>query len=332
MQTSAVTHDNTLHPFADHAQKEMVFQNTHITLFKYTPQTVKCDTPVCISYALVNKTYVLDLSPKNSFIRSLLKEGLIVYLIVWHDPAKTMCNVTLEDYVCRNLNICVDKVRQLHDIPQINLLGICQGGTFSLMYTSLFGEKIKNLILMVTPVDFHSSENLFTHMAKTWDTKKIAGGFPLLTGDFMNMGFLQLKPCELLINKYVGAVQFLNDEHKREFFLRMEKWIFDSPAQAGNTWSEFIEKCYQKNALVNDTFVLGGNKVSLSNIKCPVLNLTAAKDHLVPNECSTPLKNVISSTDYTYESFSTGHIGILVGRIVAKKVAPTIGEWLQKRD
>ena len=90
----------------------------------------------------------------------MLELGLDVYLIDWGYPSRGDRWLTLDDYINGYINNCVDVVRDRHNLEQINLLGICQGGTFSLCYSSLYPEKVKNLITMVTPVDFHINEGL----------------------------------------------------------------------------------------------------------------------------------------------------------------------------
>ena len=212
------------------------------------------------------------------------------------------------------------------------MLGICQGGTFSLMYTALHQKLVKNLITMVTPLDFSAGCNLFTHLSKYYETDKISETFNALPGDLMNMGFLQLKPFELLVGKYSDLSQIFEDPEKSDMFLRMEKWIFDSPAQSGPAWHKFIRDCYQKNSLIKNEMELGEEKIILSNITCPILNITAEKDHLVPLEASKAIEKAISSTDYTYLNFNTGHIGIFVSGMSNQKIAPEIAKWIKAKS
>ena len=85
----------------------------------------------------------------------------------------------------------------------------------------------------------------------------------------MNFGFLLLNPARLIIDKYVG---FLDNADKKEFlenFFRMEKWIFDSPDVPGETFREFIQKCYQQNLLIRNRLELGGKRVDLKRITMP---------------------------------------------------------------
>jgi polyhydroxyalkanoate synthase len=126
-------------------------------------------------------------------------------------------------------------------------------------------------------------------------------------------------------------LDILDDKVELENFLRMEKWIFDSPDQAGEAFREFIRDFYQGNKLVKGGLEIGGKAVSLKNITIPVLNIFAEQDHLVPPSASRPLGEHIGTKDYTQLAFKGGHIGIYVSGRAQREVPPAIHEWLTKR-
>ena len=123
----------------------------------------------------------------------------------------------------------------------------------------------------------------------------------------------------------------LDDEAKLINFLRMEKWIFDSPDQAGETFRQFLKDFYQENKLIKGEVELGGRRVDLKNITIPVLNLYAEKDHLVPPASSIALEEYVGTDDYTVRAFPVGHIGMYVSGRVQKDLPPTIAKWIKKR-
>jgi polyhydroxyalkanoate synthase len=124
----------------------------------------------------------------------------------------------------------------------------------------------------------------------------------------------------------------LRNEDFIKNFLRMEKWIFDSPDQAGETFRQFMKDCYQKNLLIKNEMKLNGKKINLKNITMPLLNAMAEFDHLVPTEASKPLTEAVSSLDKETLVFPTGHIGIFVGSKSQKGVCPRIADWLKPRS
>jgi polyhydroxyalkanoate synthase len=117
-----------------------------------------------------------------------------------------------------------------------------------------------------------------------------------------------------------------------EDFLRMEKWIFDSPDQAGEAFRQFIKQFYQGNGFVNGGIRIGERAVELANITTPVLNIFAEQDHLVPPDASRALQRLIGSRDYTELSFKGGHIGIYVSSRAQREVPTAIHEWLAARS
>jgi polyhydroxyalkanoate synthase subunit PhaC len=112
----------------------------------------------------------------------------------------------------------------------------------------------------------------------------------------------------------------------------MEKWIFDSPGQAGECLRQFVKDCYQENKLVKGKLKLGNKTVNLKNISMPILNIYASADHLVPPAATKPLNDLVGSDDKTLYEFKGGHIGVFVGSRSQKELAPAIADWLTKRD
>jgi polyhydroxyalkanoate synthase len=323
---------------------EIVYSEDKMKLLHYTPTVEKpYRVPVLIIYALVNRYYILDLQPDKSVIKNLLDEGFDVYAIDWGYPSGMDRYLTIDDYVNGYLNNAVDYIRKKSKKDKISLLGVCVGGTLSVMFAALHPEKVRNLISFVAPIDFDTDKCLLNIWAKKMDADKIVDYYGIVPGDFLNMGFLLLDPFRLMIDKYLGmfdrmecephdeACQIRNAEIIKNF-LRMEKWIFDSPGQAGEAYRQFIKDCYQKNLLIKNRMIIGGKRIDLKKISMPLLNVMAQFDHLVPNESSHPLTVAVSSTDKDTMVFPTGHIGMFVGSKSQKEVCPKIAEWLKPRS
>jgi polyhydroxyalkanoate synthase len=311
--------------------KELVYQEDKIKVFRYTPVKNKlCKPPVLFVYALVNKQYMIDLQPDRSIVQYLLNQGIDVYVIDWGYPSAGDRYITLEDYVEGYLNNVVDELRHRAGVSQITLAGICQGGTFSIMYSALHPEKIKNLVTIVSPVDFHTDTGLLNVWSQGLDVDKMVDTFGNIPGDFMNIGFLLLNPFRLVSDKYVGLLEHIDNKDFVNNFIRMEKWIFDSPDQAGECFRKFIRDCYQKNLLIQNKFEVGGQIVNLKNITMPVLNIFAEYDNLVPPACSRNFTKYVGSKDTESASFPTGHIGIFVSARSQKEICPRLSAWLIK--
>ena len=314
--------------------REVVYTEDKLVLYRYTtPEGVTPrPVPLLIVYALVNRPYMTDIQENRSTIKGLLATGQDVYLIDWGYPDQADRSLTMDDYINGYIDRCVDHIREAHGVDKINVLGICQGGAFSLCYSSLHGDKVQNLVTMVTPVDFQTPDNLLSAWVQHIDIDLAVDTMGNIPGELLNWTFLSLKPFSLTGQKYVNMVDVLGDQDQLKNFLRMEKWIFDSPDQAGETFRQFIKGFYQKNAFINGGFKIGGQEVALKNVTCPILNIYALQDHLVPPDASRALKGRTGSADYTELAFPGGHIGIYVSGKAQKEVTPAIGNWLNDRS
>ena len=313
--------------------KTLVYSEDKLKLYKYNRNSKpSIKTPVLIVYALVNTYQMLDLQPDRSYIKNLLESGLDIYIIDWGHPTKMDKFLSMEDYIDGYINNCVDFIRKENKMEKINLLSICQGGTFSLIYSALHPEKIKNCVTHVTPVDFSIEEGLLFKWSKEMDFKALIDGFDgLVPGSFLNDGFEMLNPM-MKVQKSNGLMNLFDDKTKLINFLRMEKWIADSPDQAGACFLQFMEDLYKKNKLIKGELEIGNQKVDLKNITMPVLNIYASEDHLVPPSSTIALKKYVGTTDYEAYRFEGGHIGVFVGSRTQKELAPKVCKWLKERD
>lgn len=318
----------------DVTPKELVYAEDKMKLYHYVSTSKKkiCPIPTLITYALVNRQYMMDLQQDRSVIRNWLDQGLDLYIIDWGYPDQLDKYLTMEDYIDGYMNTAVDVVRKKSGCDQINLLGVCQGGTFSVIYAALYPEKVNSLVTMVTPVDFSVEEGLLNVWSKHVDPGALVAAHGVIPGDLLNMGFLMLRPFQLALDKYVGFMENLDNPDVVQNFLRMEKWIFDSPGQAGGAFQQFITDLFQENLLIQNRFKLGGREVDLKQITMPLLNVFAEQDHLVPPASSRPLNEAVGSRDKEMISFPGGHIGIYVSTKSQKEVAPAIARWLMERS
>jgi polyhydroxyalkanoate synthase len=312
---------------------EIIYHQDKLRLLHYvSDQPKRCQTPLLICYALVNRPYVIDLDARRSLVQKLLALGIDLYLIDWGYPDAGDSHLDLDDYINDYLDSCVDQVRQRSGQDRINLLGICQGGTFSLCYSAIYPHKIRNLITLVTPVDFHTPDNLLSHLAQKVDADRAVETDGNIPGSMLNAAYKSLMPMRLGIQKQLNMPDQLQSRDKALNFLRMEEWIHDSPDQAGEAFRQFIQDFFQQNKLIQGQIMIGDKAVDLHNIHQPVLNIYGEQDHLVPPSASTVLADLTSSSDYEALPVTAGHIGIFVGKRAQNLLAPRIAQWLLQRD
>jgi polyhydroxyalkanoate synthase subunit PhaC len=315
--------------------RRLVHEQDKVKLYRYSQpdgRAMPTGTPLLIVYALVNRPYMLDLEQGRSLIANLVDEDICTYLLDWGYPDASDQFLTLEDYIFDYLDEAIGVVLDQHACDSVNLLGVCQGGVFSLCYTARHKHRVRNLITMVTPVDFQTPDNLLSRWVQALDVEKMVETLGMVPGELLNWAFLSLKPFVLGARKYLDMIDNADDAERLATFLRMEKWIHDSPDQAGTAFAQFVRYFFLENALVRENLTLDGQPLSLKDITHPVLNIVACRDHLVPPSASTPLGQLTSSTDYTLLEEDAGHIGLFVSSARSRAVATAISQWLAQRS
>jgi polyhydroxyalkanoate synthase len=312
---------------------DIVYEEDRVKVKHYKPETgIQLKRPLLVVYALINRETMLDLQPGRSVVQTLLREGIDLYMIDWGYPTRKDKYLTIDDHVNGYMDNIIDFILKRHNLDKINLMGICMGGTFCVIYSALHPEKVQNLITTVTPTNFDTDQGLLHVWMKNIDADQIVDIHGNISGDIMNFAFLLLNPARLMIDKYVGFLENMDNKKFVENFVRMEKWIFDSPDLPGETFRQFIQDCYQQNLLIQNKMEVGGQRVDLKKITIPLLNYYGKYDHLVPPEACELLTSKVSSKDTEDVCLNTGHIGIYVSSKCQQEFAPKIARWLKERD
>jgi polyhydroxyalkanoate synthase len=313
---------------------DIVHRDSGITLRRYRSDAPrKYRTPLVCVFALVNRPYILDLLAHKSVVRRFLDRGFDVYLVDWGVPTPADSTRTLYDYIEVYLHRIMDFVRDSTGESQASLLGYCMGGTMSSMYVALHPERIRNFILMAAPIDFSKGDSLLSLWGaqENFDVDKAVDAFGNIPPEWLQGSFLLLKPVQNLLQKYMTFYDRMTDEKFLEEFFAMETWLNDNIPVAGETYRDFIKFGYQQNRLVQGEFPLGPHTIDLENITCPVMNLMASADHLVPCGQSDGFNDLVGSTDRDSITFDSGHIGLAVGSRAHRELWPRVCDWLGAR-
>jgi polyhydroxyalkanoate synthase len=280
-------------------------------------------------FATVNRPEILDLLPQQSFIVGLLENGLDVYLLDWGYPDKNDRNISFDEYVIHYLHRCIQFIRVCSHQEKINLLGICQGGLIALCYAALFNHT-KNLILISTPIDFHTRDNLIWQLFKKIDTAHLTEKRQNMPGKLLTKFFMLLSPFEFLGKKYLRFVNNLTDQPYTNKFLQVEKWLFDAPDQPIQAFTQLVTNFYQKNQLIKGTLYLNDHQIDLAQLTMPILNIMARDDKIVPLSSSRALKTYVKSSAYAQRLFPSGHVGIYISERVGMRLPRSIANWLKQ--
>jgi polyhydroxyalkanoate synthase len=312
---------------------EIVLDAKMYRLLHYRPMVSRtAKTPVLVVYALINKSYILDLQPDKSWIRNLLNQGFDIYLIDWKTPNQVDKYVSFDDYVNGYIDDCVEFVRTKSSIDKLTLHGYCMGATMSVIYTTLHQDKIRNLATIAPVFDAEKDVTVLANFSKHIDGEKILNFVGNLPYEQLYACYSALKPFKQGVNKYFNLVENIDNEEFVQNFLRIEKWLYDTPPIAGETFRQWVVDIYQKNLLAANEMKIGSEVVDLSKIQIPLLNIVAEEDHLVSPQCSAPLNDAVSSLDKRLMRFHTGHVGLIASSYSQNNVLPKVGQWIKARS
>lgn len=312
---------------------DTAYQIDKVRLLHYKPQTDKQhQIPLIISYALINRYHILDIHPEKSWVRNLLQQGFDVYMVDWGSPTNLDKYLDFDDYVNGYLDSCVEFVCDETSNNQVSIQGYCTGATIATTYTALHPEKVKNFIATAPVIDGWRDTTVVSNLAKHVDVEKMVESIGNMPPEFMYYCFSVLKPFEQGIEKYLNFFKNIEDKRFVDNFMRVEKWLGDTPPIPGELFKQWIKDIYQDNLLVQNKMYVGGEHIDLKKITMPLFTQVAVGDHLVSPECSMPLHYVVGSEDKTLRIYPTGHVGMIASSLSQKKVLPELGQWLAERS
>jgi len=314
---------------------EVVYEEDRLQLLHYiSDKPPKYKTPLVFVFALVNRPYILDILPNKSVVAHFVRAGFDTYLIDWGTPTRADRHLGLDDYIHGYLRHVVRYLRRRTKSSQVNMLGYCMGGTMSAMFTALYPQWVKNLILMAAGIDFSTRSGLLNLWSdpRYFDVDQFVDAFGNCPAEFLQASFLLLDPVRNFLGKPATLMEKLDNPAFVDEFLTMETWLNDNVPVPGEVFREFVKYLYQRNLLVQNQLPVGRDVVDLQRITCPVLNLLAMHDTLVPPAQSEPFTDLVGSADKSTMRLPTGHIGLAMGSAAQRELWPHVAQWLAERS
>jgi len=326
--------------------KEVVWTRNKAKLYRYRPEKEKkSPVPILIVYAHILKPYILDLLPGNSFVEHLLAEGYDVYLLDWGIPGPEDKNLSFENYVLDYLPEAVERVLESSSAEEYTLLGHCMGGTISATYASLFPENLKNLVLLASPTDFAPGNpgllGLWTLFSRNsegfFDPDLLVETFGNIPEDLLkrllSAGTSTAKPlADQYAAWFCATLHSFLPEVAVESWLAVSKWVDDGTPFPGEAFRQWVRDFYQKNKLVKGEIKLRGQRVDLSNIDMPLLNIAGAKDIICPLSQTEATMDLVRSEDKEHLILDAGHVGLMASPEAKETFWPRVENWMRTRS
>lgn len=270
---------------------QVVFENELFQLIEYRPLTPKVyERPMLFVPPCINKYYILDLQPDNSFIRWTVAQGHRTFVVSWRNPDESLADRTWDDYIEHGAIRAIDVVREISGQDTIDTLGFCVGGTILATALAVLAARrrhpAESLTLLTTLLDFSDTGvlDVFVDEASVQMRELTIGaqsphGPGLLRGKELAATFSFLRPNDLVWNYVVG--NYLKGETPPPFDLLY--WNGDSTNLPGPMYCWYLRHTYLQDELkVPGALTVCGEKVDLGAIKAPVFVYGSREDHIVP--------------------------------------------------
>jgi len=311
---------------------EVIAENGKARLRYYRAVGRPQATPLLIVYALIKRPYILDLQPGSSLIEALTKQGFEVYLTDWQPPMRADAWRGFDAYVNQDLHNSVKAVQAHSGAKKISLMGYCFGGLLSTVYTALHPETVKNFIPLTVPYDLGKQDIPLSQLTTSIDPELVVSAYGNCPAWMMKLNFTSMSPVHHLFNKHVSLYRNKERAGFADTFALFERWMNSDVPLAGQIFRELTKELFQQNLLAQGRFGVGGQRVDMKNISCPVLNIVGEFDDVVHPQASLPLVDATSSRDKQTLLFPAGHLGVIVSSSAHKKLWPQVVTWLKERD
>ena len=322
---------------------KVVYENEMMQLIQYTPTTDKVyKRPLVIFPPWINKFYILDLSPKNSFIRWAVSKGYTVFIVSWVNPDQRLSQKTFEDYLNEGIFKALDAIEAATGVKDVNAIGYCIGGTLlacALSQMAVTGDtRIHSATYFTTQVDFSEAGDLLVFVDEeqldSLDKRMEKAGY--LDASDMALTFNMLRSNDLIwsfvINNYLLG--------RKPAAFDLLYWNNDSTRMPIAMHSYYLREMYLKNKLVEPgEITLNGIPVDLSGIKIPIFLQSSKDDHIAP------YPSVYKATRHysgpvTFMLAGSGHIAGVVNSpemnkyyyYTNKKVPEGVEDWIETAE
>lgn len=307
---------------------KVVHETELYQLVQYSPTTEEVyDVPLVIFPPWINRFYILDLTPKKSFIKWAVDQGLTVFVVSWKSADASMRDVVWDDYIRSQID-AIDRVRERLDVPAVHTIGYCVAGTTLAATLAILArrdeaDKVKSATFFTAQVDFEKSGEL-KHFIDDGQLEMIgnlsADGY--LDGRYLAATFNALRGKDLIWN-YVVNNYLLGEDYPAFDLLHWNGDVTNLPAK----WhSDYLRDLYRDNKLVvPDALEADGTKIDLTQVETPSYVQAGREDHIAPAESVWRITNHFKGP-MTFLLAGSGHIAGVVNPPAANKYQYWVGD------
>lgn len=333
-------------PTMGNVAKDVVFQRGKLTLWRVrpladeefelgpidatAPMTPRMPVPLLVVPPLMVRTYVYDLRPEHSMLRTLRNAGFDVYLVDFGVPDAADESLRLDDYVLDFVPTCVDEALKASGSDRIDLVGYCMGGIFALLHVATFKDaRVRRIVTIGAPVDFEKM-GVLTVAARlgTPLLDRILDRLGNVPGTLSAAGF-KLMSGKRNVTKYADLFVKLYDEEYVRGFDSIDTWLSEMIPYPKEAFRQLVKDVVRGNKMLKNQLVFRGHEADLRSVACPVLAFAGKTDNVAPPASTEAILELVGSKDKTWRAVTGGHIGIVAGSTAPSEVWEPMIEWLR---
>ncbi len=298
--------------------RECVYEQGAIKLYRYElpagaePVEPADAPPVLVVYSVINKPYILDLMPGFSFIEHLLGQGLDVYLIDWGEARPDDRETTLDSLIDPGIHGCVQAIEARTGAAQVSLFGHCIGGNLALLYAAIHPDRVARLITLTTPIT--AAEGgvvaLWTDR-ELFPVDAIVDAYGLMPAKLIRTTFMAIKPYYEVL-KWKMFLENLGNDAVMTLFYPVDRWANENVDIPGEVFRKFVSEVFHDGRFARGETRIHGQRADLKAITCPLMNLAAGKDWIVPPPSAEILGTLVGSEEQQFVLIDGAHVGVMI--------------------
>jgi polyhydroxyalkanoate synthase subunit PhaC len=309
---------------------EVVLENELIQLIQYRAATAQVAArPLVMIPPCINKYYILDLQPENSFVAHAVAAGHTVFMVSWRNVGPEQGHLTWDDYLEKGVFSAIRAAKEIAGSEQVNALGFCVGGTLLGAGLAVLAERKQNWVasatFLATMLDFSDAGQigLFVDEASVAAREAAIGRGGIFPGSDLAFVFSSLRANDLIWPYVVN--NYLLGEPPAAFDLLY--WNADSTNLPGPMYCYYLRNTYLLNKLREPGALTNcGVPVDLGKVKLPVFVLATREDHIVPWRSAYRTVGLLGGKDKTFVLGASGHIAGVVNPAAKNKRSHWVGE------
>jgi len=310
--------------------KDVVWQRDKAQLWRYRRETpARYAQPVVFVTSLVSRSYILDLLPGSSSVEFLRDQGFDVFMVDWGIPDELDATNSFETYVDEYLPRAIDAVLRAPGADGVTLVGYCLGGVLALLYSAGHDARVRNLVLLATPMDMSAMGPMVAALHEgRMEPDQLLDESGNVPAELLYSGFFMMAPTTAVAQNATLLQNLWNDEFVTGF-QAVGQWTRDQVPFPGAAFRQVVHDFIRRNVLMLGRWRLGGREVDFTATDAAVLNVMAKGDRVVPGAASRPVADLVGRPERREELVVPGgHATFGTGRSAFKHTLPSLAAWI----